>query len=706
MKNMKNKTLIILCVFLGFLPETNLFAQEQNINLGTSNFFSNIEHSFVLKGKDGRDSVLVLGNKFEKTALVIGRTGQKCKFNRMVVSWVTKNGEKTSSHTGYDYTAQYSSTKIILEKDSLPIIATLVNKEYFRIEPLDDQNELHLKYLRSNFAHRFSLIDDHSKQQRDTTVRTIKIQMKLSNINWKYEDLHVILRDSLSKEIELSSDRSDSTKWIIPSNLSAGSYKILIKAKFIHDDYNYCDELGNSQVIQIEKVPDDNIILRFLQECWEWKWIIGGTLGALAIIFFACKIKHKQEAEGGLISKIKGFVCKIGRLGKETSSKSALKEEILKLKEKEKHYISQVKELEYLNNLQKEDVGALKEQVEKVQSELQGTQDKINDAEERATQWQKKTVEAEKARDDIKSKLRELNTKAQKQIFDLNHNFKDLTAEIQKLNKEKSIQVRKVEALTGHLATKDNIIKEVSAEKDKLINQQMQFQVQLNKTEKRFEQISKQQYLITKIDTTLCVVCSELRAAFANVSSEQMMKRIVNPLMSGIGLDNGVESYYEQWESHVLNDIKGYFGVDSIYDLKDEELAARLTSGFLKEIAKTDSFSKLTRLYLYAQVDWIHPQLISMGFDICTIEDAFMRMKALFADYNIILIYPGLFVDEMDDAKFMFNAKCDVFDLFTPDEHTRKLYTNSSLIADVLQVGISIAPDHYNRKAIVSIPNI
>ena len=83
-----------------------------------------------------------------------------------------------------------------------------------------------------------------------------------------------------------------------------------------------------------------------------------------------------------------------------------------------------------------------------------------------------------------------------------------------------------------------------------------------------------------------------------------------------------------------------------------------------------------------------------------------MRMKALFADYNIILIYPGLFVDEMDDAKFMFNAKCDVFDLFTPDEHTRKLYTNSSLIADVLQVGISIAPDHYNRKAIVSIPNI
>ena len=65
--------------------------------------------------------------------------------------------------------------------------------------------------------------------------------------------------------------------------------------------------------------------------------------------------------------------------------------------------------------------------------------------------------------------------------------------------------------------------------------------------------------------------------------------------MSGIGLDNGVESYYEQWESHVLNDIKGYFGVDSIYDLKDEELAARLTSGFLKEIAKTDSFSKLTR---------------------------------------------------------------------------------------------------------------
>ena len=647
MKNMKNKTLIILCVFLGFLPETNLFAQEQNINLGTSNFFSNIEHSFVLKGKDGRDSVLVLGNKFEKTALVIGRTGQKCKFNRMVVSWVTKNGEKTSSHTGYDYTAQYSSTKIILEKDSLPIIATLVNKEYFRIEPLDDQNELHLKYLRSNFAHRFSLIDDHSKQQRDTTVRTIKIQMKLSNINWKYEDLHVILRDSLSKEIELSSDRSDSTKWII-----------------------------------------------------------GGTLGALAIIFFACKIKHKQEAEGGLISKIKGFVCKIGRLGKETSSKSALKEEILKLKEKEKHYVSQVKELEYLNNLQKEDVGALKEQVEKVQSELQGTQDKINDAEERATQWQKKTVEAEKARDDIKSKLRELNTKAQKQIFDLNHNFKDLTAEIQKLNKEKSIQVRKVEALTGHLATKDNIIKEVSAEKDKLINQQMQFQVQLNKTEKRFEQISKQQYLITKIDTTLCVVCSELRAAFANVSSEQMMKRIVNPLMSGIGLDNGVESYYEQWESHVLNDIKGYFGVDSIYDLKDEELAARLTSGFLKEIAKTDSFSKLTRLYLYAQVDWIHPQLISMGFDICTIEDAFMRMKALFADYNIILIYPGLFVDEMDDAKFMFNAKCDVFDLFTPDEHTRKLYTNSSLIADVLQVGISIAPDHYNRKAIVSIPNI
>lgn len=74
--------------------------------------------------------------------------------------------------------------------------------------------------------------------------------------------------------------------------------------------------------------------------------------------------------------------------------------------------------------------------------------------------------------------------------------------------------------MTGHLATKDNIIKEVSAEKDKLINQQMQFQVQLNKTEKRFEQISKQQYLITKIDTTLCVVCSnyELHLLMSHLS--------------------------------------------------------------------------------------------------------------------------------------------------------------------------------------------
>ena len=26
-------------------------------------------------------------------------------------------------------------------------------------------------------------------------------------------------------------------------------------------------------------MPDDNIILRFLQECWEWKWIIGGGQG-------------------------------------------------------------------------------------------------------------------------------------------------------------------------------------------------------------------------------------------------------------------------------------------------------------------------------------------------------------------------------------------------------------------------------------------
>lgn len=704
MKNMKNKTLIILCVFLGFLPETNLFAQEQNIDLGTSSFFSNIEHSFVLKGKDGRDSVLVLGNKFEKITLVVGKTGQKCEFNKRVVSWKNNSG----AHTEYDYTPLYNSNKIILAKDSLPIIATVESKDYLRIESFNNQNESHLKSLRSIIKHKFSMFDNKSAYKDTITIigmDTIKVQMELSNKNWKSEVLYVILKDStLFKEVELSSIRSDPNKWIVPSDLPVGNYKILIKAKFIHDDYDYCDELSNSQVIQIRKVADDNNILCFLQEHSEW--IIGGILGALVIISFVCKKKHKQEADGGLISRTKGFVCRIVRLGKKTSSKSVLKKEILKFKEKEKQYVSQIEELEYLNNLQKENVATLEAQLTESQSELQGTHDKINDAEGRVIEWQKKSVEAERARDDIKNKLRELNTKAQKQIFDLNHNFKDLTAEIQKLNKEKSIQVRKVEALTGHLATKDNIIKEVSAEKDKLINQQMQFQVQLNKTEKRFEQISKQQYLITKIDTTLCVVCSELRTAFANVSSEQMMKRIVNPLMSGIGLDNGVESYYEQWESHVLNDIKGYFGVDSIYDLKDEELAAKLTSGFLKEIAKTDSFSKLTRLYLYAQVDWIHPQLISMGFDICAIEDAFMRMKALFADYNIILIYPELFVDEMDDTKFMFNAKCDVFDLFTPDEQTRRLYTNSSLIADVLQVGISIAPDHYNRKAIVSIPNI
>lgn len=97
--------------------------------------------------------------------------------------------------------------------------------------------------------------------------------------------------------------------------------------------------------------------------------------------------------------------------------------------------------------------------------------------------------------------------------------------------------------------------------------------------------------------------------------------------------------------------------------------------------------------------------MIKEGVDIKLVESSFVMLVNMFSEFGITVNYPQLFIDTLDESIHRFDARCDIFALFTPSESIRQALTNSNLIADMHQVGIYIESDRYTRKAIVSIPN-
>lgn len=269
---------------------------------------------------------------------------------------------------------------------------------------------------------------------------------------------------------------------------------------------------------------------------------------------------------------------------------------------------------------------------------------------------------------------------------------KTLTAKNSELNK-------KVRELNLEINSLNSII----ANKDKQIEQYLQ----KNKVLKdQLAHISRQNMYLLQIDDVLKEISDDILVAFEEVEDGELKKKLVLPLLNGVtGLDEGLTTYYKRWQEQVMKVQYDFFGRD-LYEMSDDEVKKKLTSGFLKNLAQGDTFSKLTRLYMYIQADWINEILIKNKFNVDKIEQIFNRLKMLFNDFGIEIIYPRLFVDRMNEQQYTFDPRCEVFKLFPISEDMRMSYsTQTDLIIDIVQIGVKIPAEQYSRKAIVSIPN-
>ncbi len=246
-------------------------------------------------------------------------------------------------------------------------------------------------------------------------------------------------------------------------------------------------------------------------------------------------------------------------------------------------------------------------------------------------------------------------------------------------------------------------LKSIIADKDKQIEQHLQ---KIKTLQDQLASISRQNMYLLQIDDVLKEISDDILVAVENVEDEDLKKKLVLPLLNGVsGLDEGLTTYYKRWQSQVMKNQKTFFGKD-LYEMTDDEVRTKIVSGFLKNLSQGDTFSKLARLYIYIQADWINEILIKNKFNVDKIEQIFNRLKMLFSDFGIEIIYPRLFVDKMNDQQYTFDPRCEVFKLFPINEEMRMLYSKQTdLIVDIIQIGVKIPSDNYSRKAIVSIPN-
>lgn len=275
----------------------------------------------------------------------------------------------------------------------------------------------------------------------------------------------------------------------------------------------------------------------------------------------------------------------------------------------------------------------------------------------------------------------------------------NLTFENKVLAKKNS----ELEQTVNQLHLDVNGLKLIIANKDK----QIELCLQRNKTLKdQLVRISRQNMYLLQIDDALKEASDEILNAFSEVEDGDLKKKLVLPLLNGVaGLDDGITTYYNRWQKQVMAIQNDFFGKD-LYEMSDDEVKYKLVSGFLKNLAQGDTFSKLTRLYMYIQADWINEILIKNKFNVDKVEQIFNRLKMLFNEFGIEIIYPRLFVDHMDEQQYTFDPRCEVFKLFPISEDMRILYSKQTdLIIDIVQIGVKIPAEQYSRKAIVSIPN-
>lgn len=292
------------------------------------------------------------------------------------------------------------------------------------------------------------------------------------------------------------------------------------------------------------------------------------------------------------------------------------------------------------------------------------------------------------------------------QITEKDNIINELSLKLDKAIKDNKLLRDKIATLNDKvedLRVEIDSLKSIIADKDKQIEQHLQ---KIKTLQDQLASISRQNMYLLQIDDVLKEISDDILVAVENVEDEDLKKKLVLPLLNGVnGLDEGLTTYYKRWQVQVMKNQKNFFGKD-LYEMTDEEVRTKLVSGFLKNLVQGDTFSKLTRLYMYIQTDWINEILIKNKFNVDKIELIFNRLKMLFNDFGIEIIYPRLFVDKMNDQQYTFDPRCEVFKLFPINEEMRMLYSKQTdLIVDIIQIGVKIPSDNYSRKAIVSIPN-
>lgn len=318
--------------------------------------------------------------------------------------------------------------------------------------------------------------------------------------------------------------------------------------------------------------------------------------------------------------------------------------------------------------------------------------------------------------EELNKKIEELNaeiTKLSKQIADNDMSIATLQGEKDELSLKLAKAIKDNKLLSDENTTLNDKVEElrleidslksIIADKDKQIEQHLQ---KIKTLQDQLASISRQNMYLLQIDDVLKEISDDILVAVENVEDDDLKKKLVLPLLNGVnGLDEGLTTYYKRWQVQVMKNQKNFFGKD-LYEMADDEVRTKLVSGFLKNLAQGDTFSKLTRLYMYIQADWINEILIKNKFNVDKIEQIFNRLKMLFSDFGIEIIYPRLFVDKMNDQQYTFDPRCEVFKLFPINEEMRMSYSKQTdLIVDIIQIGVKIPSENYSRKAIVSIPN-
>lgn len=565
--------------------------------------------------------------------------------------------------------------RIIIKKEQLPIGLNFKDTEISLVE-FDTNNVQHCELIRKRAEAYQKLPDCQSDTLSVDELRSFSVDpISLTSSNaWKLTAKYFIN----NKECKLQNNKISMTEDLWASVKDSKNIKVRYEIDCEHQYFSH----------KREGVYYEICVMDNERPWWPYLWraVVGVFIIALfvvAFIYIRNSIKKKCKS---FTQRIRNEYYEELTLNAEPETKLALISQLLSDVDDEfRERVLSILGIEITPTIpEKPETPELPSQnsvIEQLNKQIEGLNVEI-------TNLSKQIIDKDAVINTLQSEKEELSLK----LADAIKKSKPLRGENEKLNE-------KIKELRREI----NGIKSIIVDKDGQIQQYSQ---KIKTLQDKLSSISRQNMYLLQIDDVLKEISDDILVAVENVEDEVLKKKLALPLLNGVsGLDEGLTTYYQRWKDQVMKNQKSFFGND-LYEMTDAEVKARLVSGFLKNLAQGDTFSKLTRLYMYIQADWINEILIKNKFNVDKIEEIFNRLKMLFNDFGIEIIYPRLFVDKMNDQRYTFDPRCEVFKLFPINEEMRLSYSRQTdLIVDIIQIGVKIPSENYSRKAIVSIPN-